>query len=65
MNSSVASLGLRPGRLLPQGKYLKESNEGLLRRCFDIDWEYMKDVAKKYKKSEEGAIKEEMFKVWK
>jgi len=46
-------------------RYLKESNEKVLRKCFDNDWEYMKDVAKKYKKSEEKPIKEEMYKVWK
>ena len=46
-------------------RYLKESNEKMLRKCFDNDWEYMKDVAKKYKKSEEKDVKEEMYRVWK
>ena len=46
-------------------KYLKETSRNLISKCFENDWEYMKDVAKKYKKSEEAEVKAEMFKVYK
>jgi uncharacterized pyridoxamine 5'-phosphate oxidase family protein len=46
-------------------RYLKENNEKTLKRCFDQDWEYMKEVAKKYKKSEEADVQAEMFKIYK
>ena len=46
-------------------RYLTENNEHQLRRCFENDWEYMKDVAKKYKKSDEEEIKAEMWKLYK
>ena len=46
-------------------KYIKETNEKMTKKCFDVDWEYMKDIAKKYKKSNEEEIKDETFKIYK
>ena len=46
-------------------KYMTENNEKQLRKCFENDWAYMKDVAKKYKASEESDIKNEMWKGYK
>jgi len=46
-------------------KYLKENSKNLVEKCFENDWEYMKDVAKKYKKSEEAEVKAEIKKVYK
>jgi copper homeostasis protein CutC len=45
-------------------RYMRESNEVMLRKCFELDWENMKDVAKKFKKSDERDIKDEMWKIY-
>jgi len=46
-------------------KYLRETNENMIRKCFENDWELMKDVAKKYKHSEEKDMKDKMWIIWK
>ena len=46
-------------------RYLKENNKKQLSKCFETDWEYMKDIAKKYKISEEADVKAEMFTIYK
>ena len=45
-------------------RYLKETSESMIRKCFENDWELMKDVAKKFKKSEEKDVKAEMWKIY-
>ena len=46
-------------------RYLRENNPKQLAKCFENDWENMKDVAKKYKKSTEADVKAEMYSVYK
>ena len=42
-------------------KYLKETNENMLYKCFENDWELMKEVAKKFKQSDEKEMKDKMW----
>ena len=46
-------------------KYLKEPNENLIRKCFDNDWDLMKDVATKFKCATELDVKDKMWTIWK
>ena len=46
-------------------RYLRENNSKQLTKCFENDWEYMKDIAKKYKVSSEADVKAMVYTVYK